>query len=95
MRKILIAAAILAMTTTVAGAQETAAGAAAGAATGAIVGGPPGAIIGGAIGGTVGAAAESSKPDTVIVAPEPSTTMRNRDCVTDSVGVTHCRQNAR
>jgi hypothetical protein len=57
--RLLLAAAVLAVSPSVAFAQaSTATGAVGGAAAGAVVGGPVGAVIGGTVGAAVGAAAE-------------------------------------
>ena len=79
-------------------AQDPAAGAATGAAVGAgvgaVVGGPPGAIIGGAIGGTVGAGAadaeRSRNEERVLIEQRPP--VRERNCATSASGTTVCEE---
>jgi hypothetical protein len=100
MKKLMIAAAAAATLSlsSMAQAQDPAAGAVTGAAVGAgvgaVVGGPPGAIVGGAIGGTVGAGAadaeRSRREETVII--DQRAPVRERNCATSPSGTTVCEE---
>ncbi len=94
MRKVLIAAASVAVLLTLpslANAQNnTMTGAVGGAVTGAIVGGPIGAAVGGAVGATVGSAADANQNRSgTVVVEEPAA--REKTCVVEN-GVERCRE---
>jgi hypothetical protein len=96
MRKTLFAIATLAVFApglAMAQGEGTAAGAVTGGVAGAIVGGPVGAVVGAGVGATAGAATEAAnKPDTVIVEPRSTSSVRERTCVRDAAGVSQCSE---
>lgn len=99
MRKTLLAAAAVAALMAVPGianadpdaAGNAAAGAAVGAGVGFAVGGPVGAAVGAGVGGTVGAGSAPRTREEVIV-HERRPSVRERNCVRDSLGNVSCTE---